>query len=93
MPAPIVLTASDGVKGESDAQFWWDGKAIGWIRNNASLNVGKVTGIYRFDSDGEPFHNWNHAAIQREINTSWAGGPVPDGYQPPAPGSIDSAVG
>ena len=32
MPAPIVITASDGVPGETDANFWWDGKEIGWIR-------------------------------------------------------------
>ena len=57
------------------------------------MNVGTRTGIYRYDDNDQPFRNWNVAAIQREINTSWAGGPVPGKYVPPKDEVVDSAVG
>ena len=61
--------------------------------NLPALNVGTRDGIYRFDDDGHRSATGTSPQIQREINTSWAGGPVPGKYAPPKDEAVDSAVG
>lgn len=87
VPSALVR-ANSGSNDQQAHVFWWDGKAIGWVRTDVIKDVGLITGLYQ---GNPPFENFNHVEIQALIDSGWAGGPVPPGYHEPA--DVDSGVG
>lgn len=87
VPAALVR-ANSGNHDQQAHVFWWDGKQIGWVRTEVIMSVGLITGLY---TGQPPFTNFNHVEIQALIDSGWAGGPVPPGYNEPTL-YVDSSV-
>jgi len=79
----VLLQASNGTKDQQNALFWWDGRQIGLVRATSQRDLGIVAGVYTGDSSNRPFRNCGASDLQRIINSSWAGGQVPNGYTAP----------
>ena len=80
----VVIRAPDD---PAKCQFAWNGVNINWITSDTQLSVGRITGIYQFDGDGNALGNFNKEAIQDLINRAWSGGPdpFPPGFSKPPP--------
>ena len=91
MPA-YLIKANDGTDYQQAHTFWWDGKQIGHVRTDAQSDVGAFLGVYVVNGGtGKPLDNFSADAIQQMIDSGWAGGPVPLGYNDPS--KVDSGVG
>lgn len=75
----VLLAANNGSDEQQSAIFWWDGKAIGWVRSPTQIDVGRVCGLYTTT----PLLNFTASEIQGMMEAGWAGGPIPPGYTSP----------
>lgn len=82
--ASLTVQANNGTPTQQQHAFWWDGKKIGWIPTVNQFNVGKFVGLYSTGSDGNPVKNFTAGEIQAMIDTGWAGGVVPEGFNAPS---------
>lgn len=72
-----VYQANDDPQGP---WLWWDGRGMGWVRDAAQLDVGRVMGVYA-NSESAPLKNFSKAQLAQIASSSWAdSGPRPQGY-------------
>lgn len=81
-----LLNPTGGTAEQNGAVLWWDGRFVGWVRDPEQIDVGQAAGVYQ----PAPPRKLPAAVVQRMIDTSWAGGPVPPGFK--APAAVDSSV-
>lgn len=74
------------IKDPQGLLFAYNHVGINWLTSDTQVNVGKMAGTLVFDGDGNPFANFDKAAVQDLINRCWAGRGTafPPGYTRPA---------